>query len=520
MTIPRIYHFVFGMRRQSAPFHLLHYLCLESCRQVCRPEAIRLYYHHEPYGSLWDRIRPHLTLERVPLDPLVDRFHYGSEKLDRWRYAHHSDFVRLERLLIHGGVYADMDTLFVRPMPDRLFEHRFVMGHEGVVSRPDGTIQPSLCNALLMAEPGAAFGRVWLEAMREAFDGSWSNHSTQLPHRLATTHPDLVHLEPRSSFFHFPPTVGGVAGLLEEKHPIPDAAYSLHLWEHLWWDAGRVDFSWFHHARVTPAYVAAGRTTVAVAAARFLPPSSQRPPWTEATGRLWHAVVSHAAVLVQRGRGLIGSWVYPWLAGRLPALRRRLRQARSLQLSREGRTVLRHRAMADEAALAEVLDRDAYGILDSRFAPTDVVLDIGGRIGAFSFACHALGSRRIRVFEPVAASADRLRRNLGHLDGITVHDRAICGSDAPDAAAPALPLDAVLADLPQVRLLKLDCQGLEHPMLLTATSLRKVERIVGNWRAAPEAQTAALRRHLEAQGFLVTLPQAGMNGYFDAVRQP
>ena len=38
-TIPNVYHFVFGLRPQTEPFHLMFYLCLASClavnRRVC-----------------------------------------------------------------------------------------------------------------------------------------------------------------------------------------------------------------------------------------------------------------------------------------------------------------------------------------------------------------------------------------------------------------------------------------------------------------------------------------------------
>jgi hypothetical protein len=44
-VIPNQFHFVFGLRKQREPFHLAHYLCLESCRCVNQPESIRFYYH-------------------------------------------------------------------------------------------------------------------------------------------------------------------------------------------------------------------------------------------------------------------------------------------------------------------------------------------------------------------------------------------------------------------------------------------------------------------------------------------
>lgn len=88
-------------------------------------------------------------------------------------------------MLDRGGVYADIDTIFVNPFPERLWEQPFVLGWEGDVVPATGEApRPSLCNALIMAEPGAAFGRLWLEEMRAAFDGSWSAHSTPLPERL------------------------------------------------------------------------------------------------------------------------------------------------------------------------------------------------------------------------------------------------------------------------------------------------------------------------------------------------
>jgi len=60
--IPARFHFVFGLAPQTEPFHLVDYLCLESCRVVNRPESITLCYHHEPYGPYWDLIKEHLHL--------------------------------------------------------------------------------------------------------------------------------------------------------------------------------------------------------------------------------------------------------------------------------------------------------------------------------------------------------------------------------------------------------------------------------------------------------------------------
>ena len=62
--IPNIFHFVFGLREKTEPFHLMHYLCLASCLAVNRPEEVHFHFHHEPHGPLWELIKPRLRLRR------------------------------------------------------------------------------------------------------------------------------------------------------------------------------------------------------------------------------------------------------------------------------------------------------------------------------------------------------------------------------------------------------------------------------------------------------------------------
>ena len=190
----------------------------------------------------------------------------------RYRYAHESDFVRLEVLAAGGGIYADIDTLFLKPLPRELFGKPFVIGREAdVVQRRGEPATPALCNALLMAQSGSLFAQMWLERMPEAFDASWSAHSTELPQLLHERHPGLVHVEPQTSFYPYMWTRAGIADMLERLVPQPDDAYSMHLWSHLWWKRGRRDFSSFHSGLLTEEYIRAARTTYARAAKPFLP---------------------------------------------------------------------------------------------------------------------------------------------------------------------------------------------------------------------------------------------------------
>ncbi|MBI2839373.1 MAG: hypothetical protein HYX75_13740 [Acidobacteria bacterium] len=272
--IPNQFHFVFGLRRQTEPFHLCHYLCIESCYQVNRPDRIFLYYRHEPYGPYWELAKRRLTLVRVALPRFIWKFRYtGPNRACRpYRYAHHSDYIRLERLFESGGVYADIDTIFVQKLPAALFGESFVLGREGdIVCQATGRRQPSLCNALIMSTPKAAFGRLWLDAFRDAFDGSWSRHSTLLPQDLSERSPHLLHIEPSHSFYKHMWTREGIRTLLQGYDPDFEGVYSMHLWSHLWWSKARRDFSDFHAGLLTKDYIAKVDTTYNVVARAFLP---------------------------------------------------------------------------------------------------------------------------------------------------------------------------------------------------------------------------------------------------------
>ena len=276
--IPRQFHFVFGLRDRAEALHLAHYLCIESCRQINDPDRIFLHCHHEPFGPWWDLIKDTVTVVHVEPDSFVATYRYANRTLNRYRYAHHADFVRLRALADHGGIYADIDTLFVNPVPKRLFAKPFVIGREDDVPCPKmGGLKPSLCNAFLMAEPGAAFTRLWLERLADAFDGSWSNHSGFLPWELSQTYADLVYIERRETFFKHSFTPSGIKTLFEELDPDFSDVVSMHLWAHLWWARSRRDFSTFHGGRLTQDYVRRAQTTYAVAARRFLPPSGTVP---------------------------------------------------------------------------------------------------------------------------------------------------------------------------------------------------------------------------------------------------
>jgi Glycosyltransferase sugar-binding region containing DXD motif len=273
MAIPNIAHFVWGLKEEAEPFHLVHYLCIESCRQVQRPERIVVHCRHRPYGRYWQLLEPHVTVRPVELVPEVASASYDELLVPRgYRYAHHADFVRLDALIETGGFYADIDSLFVAPFPGGLFDARFVLGREDDVrDELTGVSRPSLCNALLLSEPRSLFAVAWRSTAAGALNGTWSNHSTLLPYELSEKLPGAVHVEPRRSFYRYGPNAGDLGTLLEGLDRDTAGMHTIHLWAHLWWDEGRRDFSPVHADLFTEDFIDRVDTTYNVLARPFLP---------------------------------------------------------------------------------------------------------------------------------------------------------------------------------------------------------------------------------------------------------
>lgn len=265
----------------------MYYICLRSCIEINNPEKVYFYYVHEPFGPYWELIKPSLSLVKVSPNIFVEKFKYPKIGRKKLNYAHQADFIRLEKLIEKGGVYADMDTLFVNKLPAELFTKPFVLGREpDIVVENTGEKERSLCNAFIMAEPGSMFARRWLDQMESYFDGSWSNHSTVLPQKLSEQFPGEIHIEPQTSFYHFLWTMDGLRDLFERDADVPREVYSIHLWKHLWFSHWKNDFSSFNGLMLNETYIRSAETTYARLARPYLPSKEELSRADNLTARL------------------------------------------------------------------------------------------------------------------------------------------------------------------------------------------------------------------------------------------
>jgi hypothetical protein len=186
--IPKIVHYCFGLSADFGfkPWSLIHYASVRSAYERIKPDAIFIYYEHLPSGPWWDITLPLITPVKVAAPTEV----FGRPLS---KVQHRADVLRLEKLIEHGGIYLDSDIVVLRDFDD-LLDRRFVIAEEG----PGGG--HGLSNAVLLSEPGSSFARRWYNEYRSFTDEFWTQHSIQLPKRLASELANDVTVLPHTSF--------------------------------------------------------------------------------------------------------------------------------------------------------------------------------------------------------------------------------------------------------------------------------------------------------------------------------
>jgi Glycosyltransferase sugar-binding region containing DXD motif len=228
--IPKIVHYCFGMSPDfdGKPWSLIHHVCLRSAIERIRPTDVRFYCEYEPAGPWWELSRSLVNVETTK----APREIFGNPLVHA---AHRADVVRLEKLLMSGGIYLDADV-FVHDSFDGLVAHAAVLGeehaHGGVVG---------LCNAVVLAESGSPFLTRWYAAYQtfrsKGRDEYWDEHSVKIPYALSQQFPNEITTLPHSAFFWPTFTQDNLALIFASHIPIDlSKTYTTHLWESRAWE--------------------------------------------------------------------------------------------------------------------------------------------------------------------------------------------------------------------------------------------------------------------------------------------
>lgn len=198
--IPPIVHFVQLKKDQSSSLHFSFesFLALYSAYVFIRPSVIYIHTDYTPkditdasqHGSPW-------TKKVLTAFPSVVRLNQvtaptKANNLEIKRIEHRSDFVRLDQLTLHGGIYLDWDVLTLRSI-DPLLES----GFRAVVGRQsDATVM----NGIILAARDSALVRVMRHETPRRFNGEWVEHSvnliTEVAQALAAVPREVLIMDP------------------------------------------------------------------------------------------------------------------------------------------------------------------------------------------------------------------------------------------------------------------------------------------------------------------------------------
>lgn len=215
----------------------------------------------------------------------------------------------------------------------------------------------------------------------------------------------------------------------------------------------------------------------------------------------------------------------------------------------------------DELVFHEVVHHNAYG-LPSQFDSADVVIDVGAHCGAFAWACVARGAALVQAYEVASDNYETLVANLSPIASrVRARHSAVWRSDTSEVVRFQPPrrsyntgegrvnprvgeivssvssLDDAVAEALDgggsevVRLLKLDVEGGEFPILYTTRTLDRVTEIIGEYHEGahgldpmddlPPHTMSDLACHLTSMGFSVISEERRPGiGMFRARRHP
>ena len=176
--------------------------------------------------------------------------------------------------------------------------------------------------------------------------------------------------------------------------------------------------------------------------------------------------------------------------------------------------------------IAAGLQSDEYHLGPIDFQPGDTVIDIGGHIGLFSiYLAKKYPFLKILAFEPIPVSYRMFRKNLelneirnvrlynlavtsdrrelamvvhlqGNTGGATANLRNLDLEGHARFRCSSLTLDDIFRSflIDSCKLLKIDCEGSEHEILLTSRCLHRVQHLRGEFH---------INQHLRVQGYSI-----------------
>ena len=189
---PNIVHYTWPFWKGKMDMHYTFYLSILSALYVAHIDTVFI-HGVKPTGPYWDKIKNDTRVIVIPRATWTSVYGQSVSVLQ-----HVSDVWRLDVLIRHGGVYCDVDAIFVQPIPVRLRAYDAVLALDWVgPGFRKGDVHPNLIqNGVMLVKPGAPFWLEYQKTMRIFKDNWWVWNSCALPYKVIERHPSYVHLDP------------------------------------------------------------------------------------------------------------------------------------------------------------------------------------------------------------------------------------------------------------------------------------------------------------------------------------
>lgn len=178
LSVPNVVHYVWY---QKIRFTFFEYVSIYSVIRFVRPCAILIHGDRLPVGVYWDHIRtifPNIIhVKRNPPSTV------GGKDLGFPEHA--GDIMRIEALIQYGGIYLDLDTVFVKPIDElRAFPYTMSAQSSGFIS-----------SAFISSERNSTFVYRWFQGyLKKYVSTSYTFNAMTYPRFLSNNFPDEIHV--------------------------------------------------------------------------------------------------------------------------------------------------------------------------------------------------------------------------------------------------------------------------------------------------------------------------------------
>ena len=186
--IPNIAHIIWV--KSKTPIDFLFCLTILSLLHIAKVDKVYIHGESPPTGIYWSIIKDNPKIQ------VVFRHFQGKVfETDVKVTPHISDVLRADIIMKYGGIYIDVDAIFVKPLDIN------IRGYEAVMS-PDIYFSnqhpfPELLNGgVTIAKKNSEFWRLQMQSMKHYIDSEWGYNALKMPYKIKERNPETILIDP------------------------------------------------------------------------------------------------------------------------------------------------------------------------------------------------------------------------------------------------------------------------------------------------------------------------------------